>query len=436
MTNNLKTRQHYLNKLIKYKDSEYVKIITGIKGVGKSSLLLLFKNYLLENNVSENNIIHIDFKSEMYADINSKDLLLTKFLSILEKNSDKKYLLLDEIEDIPSWDKVINGILLDFNLDIYITSNMYKLDVHSKLYLIQHRIHMSPLSFREFINFNDMEITKVNVDTVIGPSYSIKNSANEYQDLLSLYNTYLTIGGLPAISDEFNNIEIVNKYIDKTINTIINDDIIGSIDLEERDKYRDNNIFYEILKYLAARVGKRIHFSKLAKLLNSLRKDSEEEYDYVKVQSLIDILRQKNIIYGIRKFDIKEKDYIFGYNRFCFTDIGILNSFLENKNEHLDLILKNIVFLALKRKGYEVAFGKFKKLDVNFVVIKNFEELLYVQITKNFIDSKSLNKDVKILKKIDDNYEKIILSNATPYRDNISGIKLRNVLDWLLEIEN
>lgn len=397
------TRELYLNKIIDAKDTEFIKVITGVRRSGKSTLLLMFKEYLLQNNVKEENIIHVNFESAMYDDIkNYKDL----YMYVKEKiKSEKVYLLLDEVQNVESWEKAINSFKVDFNVDIYITgSNAYLLSSELSTLLSGRyiEIKMYPLSFKEYLTFNNY--TRDNID--------------------GKFNEYLKYGGLPAITLIKDNSELVLSYLNDIYNTIVKKDII------DRNNIKDAVLLENIIKYLANNIGSPVSSTKISDYLNSNK--ITERSNHQTIDNYLNMLENSFIMYKADRTDIKNKSLLKTLGKYYISDTGIRNIVLGFRNIDEGHLLENVVYLELLRRGYRVNIGKFGEFEVDFVA-ENPHEIKYYQVSKTISTEDILNRELRSLNSIDDNYEKIILTMDRSINKDYNGIKIINLIDWLLE---
>ena len=397
------TRELYLNKIIDAKDTEFIKVITGVRRSGKSTLLLMFKEYLLQNNVKEENIIHVNFESAMYDDIkNYKDL----YMYVKEKiKTEKVYLLLDEVQNVESWEKAINSFKVDFNVDIYITgSNAYLLSSELSTLLSGRyiEIKMYPLSFKEYLTFNNY--TRDNID--------------------DKFNEYLKYGGLPAITLIKDNSELVLSYLNDIYNTIVKKDII------DRNNIKDAVLLENIIKYLANNIGSPVSSTKISDYLNSNK--ITERSNHQTIDNYLNMLENSFIMYKADRTDIKNKSLLKTLGKYYISDTGIRNIVLGFRNIDEGHLLENVVYLELLRRGYRVNIGKFGEFEVDFVA-ENPHEIKYYQVSKTISTEDILNRELRSLNSIDDNYEKIILTMDRSFNKDYNGIKIINLIDWLLE---
>ena len=400
--NKMIIREKYLNKMIMLKDTEFIKVITGLRRSGKSTLMLMYKDYLLNNQVKEDNIIYINFESAMYDDIkNYKDL----YQFIKEKiKKDKVYLLLDEVQNVESWEKAINSFKVDFDIDIYITgSNAYLLSSELSTLLSGRyiEIKMYPLSFKEFLIFN-------NYDTI---------------NIEDKFNEYLKYGGLPAITLIKNNDELVLSYLNDIYNSIVKKDII------DRNNLKNTTLLENIIKYLANNIGSPISSTKISNYLNSNK--ITPNCNHQTIDNYLNMLEKSYIIYKADRTDIKDKSVLKTLGKYYISDTGIRNIILGFRNINEGHLLENVVYLELLRRGYKVSVGKTYEYEVDFVA-ENPNEIIYLQVSLSISDEKVRDREIRSLENIKDNYEKIILTMDKTINQDFNGIKVMNIIDWLL----
>ena len=399
-------REKYLNKMIDAKDKPFIKVITGVRRSGKSTLLLMFKDYLLNNNTLEDNIIYINFESALYDDIkNYKDL----YQYVKEKiKKDKVYLLLDEVQNVEAWEKAINSFSVDFDIDIYITgSNAYLLSSELSTLLSGRyiEIKMYPLSFKEYLVFN---------------KYNTKS------DLDNKFMEYLKYGGLPAITLIKDNDELVLSYLNDIYNTIVKKDII------ERNNIKDTVLLENIIKYLATNIGSSVSSTKISKYLNTNKIALNSNHQTI--DNYLNMLEKSFIMYKADRTDIKSKALLKTLGKYYIADTGIRNIILGFRNIDEGHLLENIVYLELLRRGYQVNIGKTNDYEVDFVA-ENPNTIKYYQVTKTIVTEEVRKRELRSLESINDNYEKIILTLDKPFSKDYNGIKVINIIDWLLEDE-
>lgn len=397
-------REKYLKRMIDAKDTDFIKVITGVRRSGKSTLLLMFKDYLLNNGIAEKNIIHINFESAMYDEIkNYKDLY--KYVKDKIKN-DKVYLLLDEVQNVESWEKAINSFRIDFNIDIYITgSNAYLLSSELSTLLSGRyiEIKMYPLSFKEFLIFNNYD----------------NNNLDEK------FNEYLKYGGLPAITLIKNNDELVLSYLNDIYNTIVKKDII------DRNNIKNPALLENIIKYLANNIGSPISATKISDYLNS---NKIVDSTHQTIDNYLNILEKSFIMYKADRTDIKSKALLKTLGKYYISDTGIRNIILGFRNINEGHLLENVVYLELLRRGYRVNIGKTGDYEVDFVA-ENPNTIKYYQVTQSLTNEDVKKRELRSLENINDNYEKIILTMDKTINNDYNGIKVINIVDWLVGAE-
>ena len=395
-------REKYLNKMIDLKDTEFIKVITGVRRSGKSTLMLMYKDYLLNNGVNEKNIIYINFESAMYDEIKNCKDLYNYVKGKIKK--DKIYLLLDEVQNVESWEKAINSFKVDFNIDIYITgSNAYLLSSELSTLLSGRyiEIKMYPLSFKEFLNFNNYDST----------------------NLEDKFNEYLKYGGLPAITLIKNNDELVLSYLNDIYNSIVKKDII------DRNNIKDIALLENIIRYLANNIGSPISASKISNYLNSNK--IVLKCNHQTIDNYLNMLEKSYIMYKVDRTDIKDKSILKTLGKYYISDTGIRNIILGFRNINEGHLLENIVYLELLRRGFKVSIGKTNEYEVDFVA-ETPNELIYYQVSLSIKDEKVKERELRSLENIKDNYEKIILTMDKTINKDYNGIKVVNIIDWLL----
>lgn len=398
----MKSRDIYLNKLITFKDKPLIKVITGIRRCGKSTLLDLFEEYLLNNGIKKENIIHMNFEDLTYDEIKDyKDL--NKYIKEKVLDNDKKYIILDEIQQVSNWEKAINSFLVTLNCDIYITgSNAYLLSSEISTLLSGRyvEIKMLPLSFKEYLDFND---------------YNTKENLEEH------FNDYLLYGGLPIVSYVHDKSAIRN-ILSGVFNTVIIKDVA------KRNSIRDITLLENLIRYIAQNIGSPISSRNISNYLNSAgRKTSTETID-----NYLKMLENAFIIYKANRFDIKGKMYLKTLEKYYVVDTGIRNELLSFKDGDYGHMLENLVYLELLRRGYDVSVGKIDNLEVDFIA-QNYDEKIYYQVSASILDENTKKRELNPFDHIPDHYEKVILTmDRTPIKD-FNGIKNINIIDFLLQ---
>lgn len=396
-------RQNYLDRLIQAKDTEFIKVITGVRRSGKSTLLKMFKEYLLKIGVNEKNIIHINFESAIYDDIKDYKDLYKKIKN--DVSEERCYILLDEVQNVEKWEKAVNSINIDFNVDIYITgSNAYLLSSELATLLSGRyiEIKMFPLSFKEFLEFNNYD-------------------RNNIEDK---FNEYLKYGGLPAISQIKDKNNLVMTYLNDIYNTIVKKDII------ERNGIKDIALLENIVKYVASNIGSPISANKISDYLNSNK--IVEKTNHQTIDNYLKMLENAFIVYKADRSDIRSKAILKTLGKYYLADTGIRNIILGYRNIDEGHLLENVVYLELLRRGYKVNIGKSQDYEVDFVA-ENIETVKYFQVSQSIVNDDVKNRELRSLESISDNYEKIILTMDKTINRDFNGIKVINIIDFLLE---
>ncbi len=397
MENNTIYRKQYMDKLISLKDKNIIKVLTGIRRCGKSTILNQFKNYLIENGIKNENIISINFE-----DNNNNNLLdgeiLHKYIMKRSDSNTKNYIFLDEIQNVVGFEKCIDSLLLREYLDIYITgSNSYMLSSELATFLTGRyiQIHVLPLSFQEYLSY-------------YGET-----------DELKKYNDYITYGGFPYLINMDNNNEKL-EYLDSVYNTVLVKDVVS------RKKINDILILESLCRFLFDNIGSYISTKKISDTLASYgRKNSVHT-----IEEYLNALVESYILYKVNRYDIKGKQLLKTQEKYYLSDIG-LRTYLLGKSfdKNLGHILENIIFLELKRRGYKIYIGKNDLTKVDFVV-ETSDELVYIQVALSVRDEGTLERELRPLESINDHFRKYIIT--LDYDTNIyNGIKQISAMDFL-----
>lgn len=399
----MKKRDLYLNELLKFKNKNIIKVITGIRRCGKSSLLKLFRNHLIDIGVEEKNIIFINFESMVYDFIDDYKKLNSyiKEKIVLDK---KNYILLDEVQLVEKWEKTVNSLLVDYDVDIYVTgSNAYLLSSELSTLLSGRyiEIKMTTLSFKEFIQFHE---------------FSEEESKEE------IFSLYLKYGGFPSVADLGMNQEIINSFLEGVYNTVILKDVI------QRNSIKDVSLLENIFKFITQNIGSIVSPRSISNTINSEgRKTTSETID-----NYLSMLQNAFIIHQIKRYDIKGKQILKTLGKYYISDIGIRNAVLGYRDIDFGHILENVVYLELIRRKYNVYIGKIGEYEVDFIAEKQ-DDKKYYQVTLSLNSDEVIERENRPLLLIDDNYEKIIISKDKNFVKDSNGIKYINIINFLLE---
>ena len=394
-------RPEYLEELKRWKDKDVIKVITGIRRCGKSTLFELFINYLKENGIKNNQIIHINLED---ADYNFKDYKeLYDYVTSKIDNKNNYYVFLDEVQNISEFQKAVDSLYIKKNVDVYITgSNAYLLSGELATLLSGRyiEIKMLPLSFKEYVS-------------------SFEDNSNTY----NLFLDYMKNGGMPGnINILKSNPNDIDRYLDGIFSTIVYKDIMA------RNNISDKLLLENILKYIFDSVGSPISTKKISDTLTSKGISTSNHT----VDNYISAFLESYLIYKAERFDVKGKNLLVRDYKYYIVDTG-LRSYLLGKKVGSDMghILENIVYLELLRRGYKVYVGKVDDLEVDFVA-ENRDGLKYYQVTLTVRDEKVLERELKSLQKTGDYYPKYLLTLDMDLETDYEGITKINIIDWLL----
>ena len=398
-------RTEYLEKLKRFKDKDLIKVITGIRRCGKSTLFELFINYLKENGINDNQIININLEDVDYSFKDYKEL----YDYVNSKLGDEKnyYVFLDEVQNVPKFQKAVDSLYIKKNVDVYITgSNAYLLSGELATLLSGRyvEIKMLPLSFKEYLSAFD------------------ESNKSKYEYFLDYMKNGGMPGNIPILKDNPNDLD---TYLEGTFTTIVYKDIIT------RNNISDKNLLENILKFIFDSIGSPISTKKISDTLTSKGISTSNHT----VENYITSFVESFLIYKAERFDVKGKNLLARDYKYYVVDSG-LRSYLLGKKADSDMghILENIVYLELLRRGYKVYVGKVDELEVDFVA-ENRSGLKYFQVSLSVRDEKVLERELKSLQKTGDHYPKYLLTLDMDLEADYNGITKINVIDWLLDNE-
>ncbi|MBK5263183.1 MAG: ATP-binding protein [Peptostreptococcaceae bacterium] len=406
-------RPTYLNKLIEYKDKDIIKIITGIRRCGKSTLLDLYEDYLLGHGIKAENILHMNLESLQHRDLLSY-LPFYDYVSNHIVKGERNYLIFDELQVVTHWEKAIESFRLDFDVDIYITgSNAYLLSTEFSTLLSGRyvEIRLLPLSFQEFLTFYTFEAS-ITID--------------------EKFQKYLQYGGMPILRQLGFNPSQVNEVLEGIYSTVILRDVL------ERNNVTDQPLLSKLVLFLADTIGSVTSPNNIGNVLSK-----EGDIDRTKgknnvagktVDKYIAMLKNAYIFYSVGRYDIKGKQLLKTLGKNYIVDLGFRNMLLGYRNVDRGHLLENVVFLELIRRGYRVSIGKIGETEIDFIAEKP-DEKLYIQVTETLSGEATRERELRPLRLINDNYEKIILSMDRSFIRSYEGIKAVNIIDFLLETD-
>ncbi len=431
----LKKRDNYLNKLIGFRDTEPVKVITGIRRCGKSSLLKLMVEYLKETGIKDEQITEMNFESYNFKDFTADDIY--KYVKSRITAGKRMYLFFDEIQRVTAWEDAINAFRVDFDCDIYITgSNAYLLSSEYSTYLSGRcvEIKMLPLSFGEFLYFHDFELREAK--NALGKvQKQVFDKNGEKYGLDELFDTFLRFGGMPGIADVGLNQEKALSLLDGIYSTVIVRDILEREKRKGQKTISDPVLLKKIILFLADNIGSNTSITSIGNTLvnERLLKDDKRKVNpsVHTVQAYVNALKESYFFYEIKRFDIKGKEYLRTLGKYYIVDIGLRNLLLGFRNRDSGHILENIVYFELIRRGYDVAIGKIDNFEIDFIA-STADTKLYIQVTESMKSEDTRERELTPLRKIRDNYEKVVLSLDPAFDSSYDGIKSVNLIEWLL----
>lgn len=432
----LKKRDLYLDRLIAFKDTELVKVVTGIRRCGKSSLMKLMVQHLKENGVSSEQIIQMNFESIEFQKMSATDIY--QYVKMRMPDDKKAYLFFDEIQRIGDWQDAINSFRVDFDCDIYVTgSNAYLLSSEYATYLAGRcvEIKMLPLSFKEFLDFHGYEV-KEKLSPTGNHRKRIYDADGENYDPKELFESYMKFGGMPSIADIDLDTDKVFAVLDGIYSTVVMRDILEREKRRGQRQITDAELLRKIIMFLADNIGNNTSITSIGNtLVNEKLIDTEKRNGKPAVQTIqayVGALLESYIFYEIKRFDIKGKEYLRTLGKYYIVDIGLRNYLLGFRDIDTGHCIENIVYFELLRRGYDVAIGKIDEKEVDFIAT-NAKEKIYFQVTESMNDPSTRERELTPLQKIRDNYEKVVIAGECDNPVTQDGIKIVKLTDFLLE---
>lgn len=391
-------RKEYLERLRNLKHKKLIKIITGIRRCGKSTVMEMFRDELLENGVDENQIIFLNFEDYDNKHLRNPDELYSYIKERLTKKMN--YIFLDEIQSVENFPEIVDSLYIKDNVDIYITGSNSSLLSSEIATLISGRyveIKMLPLSFTEFVQATKQE-----------------------KHLSQAYRQYVETSSFPYVIELLQTPDEINSYLEGIYNTILVKDII------DRKKIADTLVLKSVGQFLFDNIGLELSSKRIADTLTSNGRKSDPKT----IEKYITSLEESFIVYKASRYNIKGKEYLKSLEKYYVSDIGLRNFMLGKKAMDVGHILENIVYLELIRRGYEVYVGKVDDMEIDFVA-QNTQGNTYIQVSASVRDENTLARELKPLKAVRDNYPKILLTLDDDPDGDYDGIIRKNALDWL-----
>ena len=392
-------RDNYLNKLIRFKDKELIKVVIGIRRCGKSTLFDLYINYLLQNGVKEEQIIRLNLEDPVFYELDDY-LKLYNYIKDKMKKDKMNYIFIDEVQNVKEFQKAVDGLYIQKNTDIYITgSNAYLLSGELATLLSGRyvEIKMLPLSFKEY----RLALPDENIDR--------------------LYQKYISRGSFPYTL-KLEDVDDIDMYIKGIYDSIVLKDIMA------RKNFQDMQMLQSIINFMLDNIGNLYSTNKIADTMTS----NGRKISVHTVESYLTALTESFILYKATRYDVKGKQYLKTGDKYYVADLGLRYFLLGRKEQGRGHILENVVYLELSRRGYDVYIGKVDDCEVDFVAI-NSKGIEYYQVSETVRDENTLSRELRPLDMIKDHYPKYLLTMDLDPETSYNGIRKINVLDWLLE---
>ena len=393
-------REEYLERLRNLKHKKLIKILTGIRRCGKSTVLEMFKNELLKSGVEENQIIFINFEDYENKSLRNPDVLYNHIKKLLTPKMN--YIFLDEIQRVENFPEVVDSLYIKDNVDLYLTGSNSSLLSSEIATLISGRyveIKMQPFSFAEFVM-----------------------ATGQSESLPKAYRLYIETSSFPYVLELLQTPQEINSYLEGIYNTILVKDII------DRKKIADTNVLKSVTQFIFDNIGLELSSKRIADTLTSNGRKSDPKT----IEKYVSSLEESFIIHKVSRYNIKGKEYLKSLEKYYVSDIGLRNFMLGKKAMDVGHILENIIYLELLRRGYSVYVGKIDDMEIDFVA-QNQQGNFYIQVAASVRDENTLKRELRSLQAIKDNYPKILLTLDDDPECDYEGITRKNALDWLVK---
>ncbi|EEJ71778.1 ATP-binding protein [Lactobacillus ultunensis] len=395
-------RTYYLNQLKDLTNNDFVKVITGVRRSGKSVLLMQYRDYLKENDVPPEDIIYLNMESYEMSMVRD-EATLHKVLDPLMPKNHHFYLLLDEIQNVDGWQRVINGVRVSFDCDITVTGSNAKMLSGELATMLSGRyvqIPIYPFSFKEFLQ--------------------VKGISEDSDRLIKAFREYRNYGGFPAVV-------LAKENIKDTILSGIYDAVILN-DVAARGNLRDISVLRDIVGFLADDVGQLIKPTKIANTLTS----NQIKTNVHTVQRYMDLLEDAFLFYKVDQYDLRGKKFLSNNGKYFIVDTGLRRQAIGRRAGNYGNQLENIVYLELKRRGYDVSVGKLDDVEIDFIARK-VDDVEYIQVTRQIPEN---THETDNLLKLKTGFKRMVITEEIPENTRIEGIPIVNVVDWLLDNKN
>lgn len=395
-------RKEYLKQLINWRDKKVIKVITGVRRCGKSTLMDLYKSCLLEQGVANEQIISINFEDYDYIDLLEPRNFYAYVKERILSDGRMTYCFFDEIQNVKDFERVVDSLYIKPNVDIYITgSNAYMLSSELATLLSGRyvEIKMLPLSFKEYVE-----------------------ASGDERELARKYRSYIETSSFPYVLDMKQDARVIREYLNGIYNTIVVKDIT------QRNKFPDTMMLESVLRFAYDNIGNILSTKKIADTMTS----DGRKIDTKTVEKYLNALMESYMLYQCKRYNIKGKQYLKTLDKYYAVDMGMRKVLLGSKAMDAGHILENIVYLELLRRGYDVYIGKVDDLEIDFVAMDD-KGMTYYQVSATVRDEKTLKRELASLQSINDHYPKILLTLDNDPEMEYAGIRKINALDWLLE---
>ena len=406
-------RKEYLDFLVKSKDRQIIKVVSGVRRCGKSTLFEIYKDFLLENGVAKNQIISINFEDMDYEELTDYKKLY-EYIKSKMIGDKKNYIFLDEIQHVDKFEKVVDSLFIKENTDLYIIgSNAYFMSSELATILSGRYIElkMLPLSFKEYyqakLEYEKMEQKENRIS----------------KTLIQYYNEYIVNSSFPYTLQLDSDLKNIHEYLSGIYNSVLLKDIVARL------KISDVMRLESVVKYIFDNIGNLTSLSKIANTLTSMGRKTDAKTIEKYIRGLTDSL----LVHEVSRYNIKGKEFLSTLSKYYVTDLGLRQMILGNRNIDMGHILENVIYLELLRRKGNVYVGQFDKNEIDFVVI-NSNEIEYYQVALTVLDENTLKRELDAFKNIKDNYPKYLITlDDVMVNTDYDGIKIVNALEWLLE---
>lgn len=394
-------RTRYLDRLERWRDKRIIKVITGIRRCGKSTLMAQYQEKLLQSGVDAGQIIAINLEDYAFVDLLDPKKLHAYVLERVFPDK-KAYVFLDEVQNVPDFQRVVDSLFLRDNIDLYVTGSNACMLSGELATLLTGRyvtIEMLPLSFAEYVSWT-----------------------GDKCDLQRKYTNYLEQSSFPYATELGGDVRAVDEYLQGIYSTIVLKDVVGRL------RNVDPMMLESILRFVFDSIGDKLSTKKIADTLTSMGRKSDARM----VERYLSAFIDSYILYRVHRYDVKGKQHLKTLEKYYVADIGLRYMLLGRKHADTGHILENVVYLELIRRGYSVYVGKVDDQEVDFVA-ENRDGLVYYQVAASVRDASTLERELRVLQKIHDNYPKYLLTLDEDPDSDFEGIRKKNALDWLLE---